>query len=117
MTDKQINAAFESKRNLFLTGPAGTGKSYALNKYIEENENIIVCAPTGIAALNLGGDTMHKVFHIPVPAFESPSFAKNKKGAITKAQLNVIAKADTIIIDEISMCRNDVFQFAVEIIN
>ena len=116
MTEKQIEAAFASSRNLFVTGPAGTGKSYTLNKYISEHENIIVCAPTGIAALNLGGDTMHKVFHIPIPAIESPSFAKNKKGAITTSQLNVIAKSDTIIIDEISMCRNDVFQFAIKVI-
>ena len=116
MTEKQIETALNGSRNLFITGPAGTGKSYLLNKYIEEHDNVLVCAPTGIAALNIGGDTMHKVFHIPVPAFESPSFAKGKKGAITKGQLDVIAKADTIIIDEISMCRNDVFSYAVKVI-
>ena len=116
MTEKQIDAAFNSSRNLFLTGPAGTGKSYTLNKYIESHENILMCAPTGIAALNIGGDTMHRLFHIPVPAYESPSFAKNKKGAITQSMLKVIAQADTIIIDEISMARNDVFSFAIKVI-
>ena len=116
MTDKQVNMALEGTRNLFITGPAGTGKSYLLNKYIKEHDNVLVCAPTGIAALNIGGDTMHKVFHIPIPAFESPSFAKGKKGAITQSQLNIIANADTIIIDEISMCRNDVFAFAIKVI-
>ena len=116
MTEKQIQTAFDSNKNIFLTGPAGTGKTYRLNKYINSHENVLVCAPTGIAALNIGGETAHKVFHIPVPAYELPSFAKNKKGAITIAQLNIIANADTIIIDEISMCRNDVFRFIIHVI-
>lgn len=116
MTDKQIQTAVASTKNLFVTGPAGTGKSYFLNEYIATHDNVLVCAPTGIAALNIGGETQHKVFHIPVPAFEPPSFAKGKKGAITQAQLNIIAKADTIIIDEISMSRNDVFRFTIKVI-
>jgi ATP-dependent exoDNAse (exonuclease V) alpha subunit len=111
-----IEKAFAGKRNLFITGAAGTGKSYWLKQYIEKHENTIICAPTGIAALNVGGDTMHRVFHIPVPTYESPSFAKNKKGALTTAMLKPIAQADTIIIDEISMARNDVFAFAIKVI-
>ena len=116
MTDKQIDSAFASNRNLFVTGPAGTGKSYKLRKYIETLDNVLICAPTGIAALNLGGDTAHKIFHIPVPAYEGPSFAKNKTGAITKAMLNPIIEADVIVIDEISMFKNSDFAFAVKVI-
>ena len=116
MTEEQFIKELNSSRNLFITGPAGTGKSYYLNKYIESHDNVLVCAPTGIAALHVGGETMHRIFHIPVPSFDTPSFAKGKKGAITKGQLQVIAKADTIIIDEISMCRNDVFRFAIKVI-
>lgn len=111
-----IKKELESKRNLFITGPAGTGKSYLLNEYIKTHENVIVCAPTGLAAVNIGGETMHKVFHIPIPAFGSPSFAKGKKGTITQGMLKPIAKADTIIIDEISMARNDVFSYAIKVI-
>ena len=116
MTDKQIQAAFDGTKNLFLTGPGGVGKSYWLNKYIDSHENVVVCASTGMAAFNIGGDTVHKVFHVPVPCFESPSFAKGKKGAITTAQLKVIAQADAIIVDEISMCTGGVFRFMIKVL-
>lgn len=116
MTDKQIQAAFDSSRNLFLTGPAGTGKSYLLNRFIEGHDNVLMCAPTGIAALNLGGDTMHRLFHIPVPCYESPSFAKNNKKAVPKSVLKTLVLADVIIIDEISMCRADVFSYAIKVL-
>ena len=116
MTDKEIDKALKSSRNLFITGAAGTGKTYFLNKFIAETPNVLTCASTGIAAINVGGDTAHRVFHIPVPAFDAPSFAKNKKGAITKAQLNVIARADVIIIDEISLLRNEAFRFLVKVL-
>lgn len=116
MTEKDIKKAFDSSRNLFVTGPAGVGKSTYLNDYINSHDNVLVVAPTGIAALNIGGETMHKVFHIPVPAFESPSFAKGKKGAITQAMLKVIANADTVILDEVSMARNTDFAFMIKVI-
>ena len=115
MSDK-LEKAFAGSRNLCILGPAGTGKSYALNKYINETDNVIVCAPTGIAAVNIGGETVHRVFHVPVPAFDTPSFAKGKKGAITKGILQVIACADVVVIDEIGNCRNDVFRFAIKVI-
>ncbi len=115
MSDK-LEKAFAGSRNLCILGPAGTGKSYRLNKYISETANVIVCAPTGIAAVNIGGETVHRMFHVPVPAFDTPSFAKGKKGAITKGMLQVIACADVVIIDEIGNCRNDVFRFAIKVI-
>jgi hypothetical protein len=121
MTDKQIETALKSSRNLFFTGPAGTGKSYWMNKAIEMFEeqglNVVVCASTGIAALILGGDTAHRVFHIPVgTSAAGPSFAKGKKGALTKSMLNVLIAADVVIIDEISMLKNADFAWAIKVL-
>lgn len=116
MTEKEILKALESRSNILLLGPAGVGKSYYLKKYIESHDNVLVVAPTGMAALNIRGETAHKIFHIPVPSYESPSFAKNKKGAITKSQLNTIALADTLVIDEVSMLRNDAFSFMIKVL-
>lgn len=101
---------FHSTRNIFLTGQAGTGKTTLIKKFIEENPNTIVCAPTGVAAVNAGGDTMHKVFSIPVPAYGA-SISK-----VTPSKLKELMLADNIIIDEISMCRNDVFSFAIKVL-
>ena len=70
-----------------------------------------------MAAFLVGGETVHKVFHIPVPCFDSPSFAKGKKGAITQAQLKAIAKADEVIIDEISMLNNGAFRFMIKVLH
>ena len=121
MTDKQIETALKGSRNLFFTGPAGTGKSYWMNKAIElfnsEGKTVVVCASTGIAALLLGGDTAHRVFHIPVgTSAAGPSFAKGKKGALTKSMLNVLVAADIVIIDEISMLKNADFAWAVKVL-
>ena len=78
MTQEQVLKILRSGRNVFLTGQAGTGKTYVLKKYIEEcntvNKNVLCTAPTGIASLNLAtdgiiGKTMHSAFSIPIPAY------------------------------------------------
>ena len=108
-TNKQAIAALMKGKNIFLTGQAGTGKSHVLTQYIldceKKNKKVLVCAPTGIAALNLNGITMHQAFNIPIPAYgHYPN--EIKKGKIKQAM-----EADVIIIDEISMCRVDVFEY------
>lgn len=106
---KNVLKILESGKNVFLTGRAGTGKSYILNYYIksckESGKNILMTAPTGIAALNIDGVTMHSAFSIPIPAFGHYDFE------IKPSQIKLALAADIIIIDEISMCRSDVFEY------
>lgn len=121
MTEKQIETVLSGSRNLFFTGPAGTGKSYWMNRAIASFESqglhVVTCASTGIAALLLHGDTAHRVFHIPVGTSpQGPSFAKGKKGALTKSMLNVLIAADVVILDEVSMLKNADFAWAVKVL-
>lgn len=92
---------------VFLTGDAGTGKSYVLNEFIQCNKakNILICAPSGIAAINIGGVTIHRAFNAPVTAL--PKF---------KGVPKTLKAANTVIIDEISMCRMDLFDYVGECI-
>lgn len=108
MNEKQIQKALDGKRNLFITGSAGTGKTYLLRHFIESHPNTLVCAPTGTAAENIGGTTIHRAFGVPVPAYDG------NVRSIPQNTLKTIAAADTVIVDEISMCRNDVFAFMVK---
>lgn len=106
---KQVMATFKQGANIFLCGKGGSGKSF-LTRYImdycqEENKSVLVCAPTGIAALNVGGATIHRTFGVPVGIVPQGQRCCNKK------KLETISEADVIIIDEISMCRIDVFEY------
>lgn len=89
--------------NVFLTGGAGTGKSYVLQEFIRAANNVMICAPTGLTAINIGGVTLHKAFHIPLATQQ----LKNCVKEIPKELLS----AQTIIIDEISMCSCAVFDY------
>ena len=119
----QLAAALvnQSSRNIFLTGKAGTGKTTFL-KYIRENcpKQMAVVAPTGVAAINAGGVTIHSFFQLPLSPFipESGSFSKNNDETINRHSLisrlrintekkKVIQQLELLIIDEISMVRCD----------
>ena len=102
---KLLDAGF----NVFLTGKAGTGKSFLVDYFVEKHpeKNIIKCAPTGVAALNIGGATIHRTFGVPLGVLDH-------HGACTSQEkLDVLKKADVILIDEISMCRIDVFEYVI----
>ena len=87
--------------NVFLTGRAGTGKTTLLRKFREiAGENTIVLAPTGIAAMNVGGQTIHSFFRFP-PRLLDQTDVKRLRNA------RLVRKVETIIIDEISMVRAD----------
>ena len=106
LTTKQAHAlrCMMSGQNIFLSGEAGTGKSFVLQEFLAKtNRNTVVCAPTGIAAINVGGTTLHRVFKVPM----DPIGPDRKPSKVEE----VVEKADIIVIDEISMCRFDVFEF------
>lgn len=92
---------------MFLTGDAGTGKTTVIRKAVEDLEaagkNVLITATTGIAADNIGmgAMTVHKALRITV------KFEKYKEGKGRRSQY--LQAADVLIIDEISMCRFDLF--------
>jgi len=98
--------------NLFLTGKAGTGKTTFL-KHLKEHspKRMIVVAPTGIAAINAGGQTIHSFFQLPLsPYVPGASFSGdgNRKYQFSKVKRKIISTLDLLVIDEISMVRADV---------
>lgn len=87
--------------NLFLTGRAGTGKTTMLRRFLEEaGENTVVLAPTGVAAMNAGGQTIHSFFKFPPRLIEEADIKRLRGARLIKA-------IETMIIDEISMVRAD----------
>ena len=104
--------AINTDRSLFITGKAGTGKTTFLRNFRKEtNKQIAVVAPTGVAAINAGGTTIHSFFQLPftpfkpTPAWQSQLISQIK---MSKPRRNVIRELEVLIIDEISMVRADV---------
>ena len=106
-----------TRRSLFLTGKAGTGKSTFL-RYVAENtkKQHVILAPTGIAAINAGGSTLHSFFRLPFHPLlpnDSRYDRRHIKETLkyTSAQRKLIREVELIIIDEISMVRADIIDF------
>ena len=106
-----------SRRSLFLTGKAGTGKSTFL-RHIAQNtkKKTVILAPTGIAAINAGGVTLHSFFHLPfhplLPTdkrYDSRHIRETLKYGSDRIKL--LKESELIIIDEISMVRADIIDF------
>lgn len=97
--------------NIFLTGKAGTGKTTFLRKLRERSpKRMVVLAPTGIAAINAGGVTIHSFFQLPLSPFvPGASFGgrERKRYQFGKVKRNIIKTLDLLVIDEISMVRAD----------
>ncbi len=111
----------QSRRNIFLTGKAGTGKTTFL-RYICENSSkqTVVVAPTGVAAINAGGVTMHSFFQLPLSPYipEARGFSgkenetTNRHSLLSRLRLTtekkkILQELELLIIDEISMVRCD----------
>ena len=95
--------------HIFLTGKAGTGKTTFLrNLAANTYKRMVIVAPTGVAAINAGGVTIHSFFQLPfgpiVPDGQSLSLVSNK---ISKTKLKIMRSLDLLVIDEISMVRAD----------
>lgn len=114
-----LNLIQYTRQSVFLTGKAGTGKSTFL-KYVCENtkKKHIVLAPTGIAAINAGGSTLHSFFKLPFHPLlpDDPNFSL-KGGKLqsflkyTSEHRKLIKEVELVIIDEISMVRADIIDF------
>lgn len=131
LTNDQDSCLRELKSgvNALVTGSAGTGKSFVISEFIRwcgsTGKNVMVTAPTGIAALNIGGTTLHRAFRVPleVLSLDYPtlsaifngcdeivrSLPKNRNG--DEREESALLHTDVLIIDEISMCRIDLFDY------
>ena len=116
-TNKEIALAWEYVRrtsvNVFLTGRAGTGKTTFLHRVVAENpKRKVVVAPTGIAAINAKGMTLHSFFQLPfgvcLPEYShTQAFDKDGRFRFNKSKLSIIRSLELLIIDEVSMLRCD----------
>ncbi len=98
--------------NIFLTGKAGTGKTTFLHTLQERTEKrMIVTAPTGVAAINARGVTLHSFFQLPfgpfVPGSEAYRHNSQRRFRFSKEKKEIIKSLDLLVIDEISMVRAD----------
>ncbi|MEA4841363.1 MAG: AAA family ATPase [Bacteroidales bacterium] len=111
-------------RNIFLTGKAGTGKTTFLRRLREISpKRMIVTAPTGVAAINAGGVTLHSFFqlpfgpHVPETGFNTEDRAQPKAiNKFSREKVNIIRSLDLLVIDEISMVRADLLDAVDEVL-
>lgn len=116
IVNRQLNLAWEiveeTGTNLFLTGKAGTGKTTFLKKLCEaSSKRMIVLAPTGVAAINASGNTIHSFFQLPfAPFVPGKGFltADKKFLNVSKQKRRLISSLSLLVIDEISMVRPDI---------
>lgn len=104
------NILEKTSANLFLTGKAGTGKTTFLKELKRKSpKRMVVLAPTGIAAINAGGVTIHSFFQLPLsPYLPGATFGgEQKRYQFSKVKRNIIKTMDLLVIDEISMVRSD----------
>ncbi len=113
ISNAQLDLAFDyvryTNKNLFLTGKAGTGKTTFLQKVKKMNlKRMVVVAPTGVAAINAGGMTIHSFFQLPFgPQVPGVSSEPQNQRKFAKAKINLMKSLDLLVIDEISMVRAD----------
>lgn len=91
-----------TRENIFVTGRAGTGKSTLLNHLSwNTSKQLVISAPTGVAALNVGGQTIHSLFRLPIGVIADHDIEQNT------ALRKLLGTIDTLVIDEVSMVNAD----------
>ena len=97
-----FGAIENTSSHIFVTGRAGTGKSTLLEHLSwNTSKNVVIAAPTGVAALNVGGQTIHSLFRLPIGVIADHAI---DQGPAVRKLLNAI---DTLVIDEVSMVNSD----------
>uniref|UniRef100_UPI004049E6E8 helix-turn-helix domain-containing protein n=1 Tax=Gelidibacter sp. TaxID=2018083 RepID=UPI004049E6E8 len=103
-----LNFANTTDRSIFLTGKAGTGKTTFLHKLKEEcSKRLIIVAPTGVAAINAKGVTIHSFFQLPFGPIVPNGTSNHFSHRFSASKIDIIKSLDLLIIDEISMVRSD----------
>ncbi|MBO0937216.1 AAA family ATPase [Fibrella sp. HMF5335] len=101
------NYVLHTHQNVFLTGKAGTGKTTFLHQVRQISaKRLVVAAPTGVAAINAGGVTIHSLFQLPFGPIVPEVMQENRK--FSRDKIKLLRTLDLLIIDEISMVRADV---------
>ena len=113
LKNPELELAFDfinkTDRNLFVTGKAGTGKTTFLHKIKNESlKRMVIVAPTGVAAINAKGVTIHSFFQMPFgPILPNQITNTSNQRKFSKTKIDIIKSLDLVIIDEISMVRAD----------
>ncbi|MCU0417913.1 MAG: helix-turn-helix domain-containing protein [Cytophagaceae bacterium] len=120
--DLAYHFVLHTRQSVFITGKAGTGKTTFLKKVVQDTtKKMAVAAPTGVAAINAGGVTLHSLFQLPFQPFLPTPKAEawhrslgmvDQKSLFTtvhlsQSKIEVLQQLDTLIIDEVSMVRAD----------
>jgi len=111
-TNPELKLAYEFVNDtgchVFLTGKAGTGKTTFLHNLRKKSpKRLVVAAPTGVAAINAGGVTLHSFFQLPFGPFVQGGEANRSQYRFSNAKIGIIKSLDLLVIDEISMVRAD----------
>ena len=97
-----FDAIETTQDHIFVTGRAGTGKSTLLNHLSwHTSKQVVICAPTGVAALNVGGQTVHSLFRLPIGVIADHQIEQSRE------LRKLLGTLDTIVIDEVSMVNAD----------
>ncbi|MCB0517701.1 MAG: helix-turn-helix domain-containing protein [Lewinellaceae bacterium] len=122
ITNPQLDLAFDyvrnTNKNIFLTGKAGTGKTTFLHKIKQEGfKRMVVTAPTGVAAINAGGMTLHSFFQLPF-GLHLPGASRDasKQRRFSGQKISLMRSIDLLVIDEISMVRADLLDAVDEVL-